>query len=376
MTLNTVIIVGVILLAVIRYIVIRGLRVRATRKSGYQDIISNVQSRIAKSNGAAIEQFSLENLSRESSQSDSYNNADFVNKNCTSREDFIVNDTINEFDLKKLADLNGIQLQIQKGWYPILIELIVELDKKGWNREVSCIKEKFASLRFYSNTEHQDIIDKFERRSEHVCETCGKRGEIRYHSGWDYVACRKHYLENRGKITPGIDSFIHNGKTYSLDDIKDMHFEDKDHRDNYKFLIAEFYKNKVEHPGWKDNKLYISNNIIGFGNFLSHLPGNLPGIDYEYVKKFIDAGFCEVCGYEAVYNEECECCENSTWESYQRKWKNSREEKREHIVYNQIRWTLDEGEKYEALQKNYPKDPDYRILFTDEEFHEYNRDDE
>ena len=37
----------------------------------------------------------------------------------------------------------------------------------------------------------------------------------------------------------------------------------------------------------------------------------------------------------------------------------------------QIYWILDEGEIYESQQKNYITNPNYKILFSEEELKEY-----
>ena len=121
-----------------------------------------------------------------------FDGVDFLNKNTITLEKFVINDDINKFDLHKLAQLNNIKLEIASGWFDLVIELIKELNSNGWDKQVSCIKEKYAELRFYSNTEQQDLIEEYEIRSTLVCETCGEEGEIRYNSDWDFVACDLH----------------------------------------------------------------------------------------------------------------------------------------------------------------------------------------
>ncbi|MGX7666713.1 hypothetical protein [Flavobacterium pedocola] len=349
-------------------------RNRYRRNYEHQDLIDSIHSRIAKSNGATIEHFSLENQQ----VTDFYKDAEFINKDCKTVEEFIINDDITAFDLRKLADLNGISLQISPAWYPMTLELIKELNANGWDKKVTCIKEKYASLRFYTHCEYGDnihkIIDGYEYKSQTVCETCGEKGEIRHNSGWDYVACRKHYLENRGKITVDSKGFNHNGTYYHWDEIKERSFEDPDHYGRYRFLLIELNKSIVKHAGWSDNKLYISKNTIGFGNLLSHLSKNFYSSAHSYIRKFEEVAFCEICGYQAVYNEECECCENETWQGYLENWKseeNTAEKKHEHIKFRQIDWASDDGERCESEQKNYIKNPDHKILFNDDDLKEY-----
>lgn len=359
------------------YVTLNWHKFKSEKKYEHQDLIDKIHTRIAKANGSEIEQFSLEGLSGKNKQhEDPYKNAEFVNKHCTNLNEFIINDKINSFDLRKLADLNRIQLQISEAWYPLTIELIKELNDNGWDKKVSCIKEKYASLKFYANYNYGDamhgIIEKYEKKSESTCETCGERGEIRHNSGWDHVACRKHYLEDRGKITVEDSGFNYNGNFYPWKEIKDAAFEDLDFNEKYRFLTMELNKMKVKHAGWTDKKLYVSKNAVGFGNLLNYLPKYFESVNYSYLDThFKSIEYCEVCGYKAVYSGECECCENSNWDSYTKRWKRNVEEKSGHIQYNQIRWAIDEGEIYESNHKNYPKDPDHKILFTEAELKEY-----
>ncbi|UUC44562.1 hypothetical protein [Flavobacterium cerinum] len=380
MTVTIAIIVGLIISGIIIYGILNPYALKPKKGIEYEDLVNRTQERIAKANGALIEQFSLKNQSDDNA--DFYKDAEFVNKECTSLDDFIINDQINSFDLRKLADLNGIQLQIAQGWHALLIEMLQELDAKGWDRRVSCIKEKYASLRFYTRCEYNDpifmILEHYEYKSEQVCETCGEKGEMRHNSGWDYIACQLHYTENRGKVTVEDSGFTHNGTFYPWNDIKDAVFEDADYYKKYRFLKIALKKTNVQHPGWSDNTLYVSRHVIGFGNFLNHLPKQLQSLDYTYIKNFEQAAFCEVCGYKAVYFEECECCEKRTWLAYLKEFNDndSNEERIRHLKYSQMNWTKKEGEKYEMLNNNYSKNPDYTILYTEEELNKSYKDEE
>lgn len=122
---------------------------------------------------------------------------EFTNKQTTQLADFIIDDTLNHFDLHKLAQLNGIKLQMNDGWNDLLMDLIKELNDLGWDREVSCIKEKFGELRFYSNTPHQDLIDLYTEKSKYICEVCGNSGELRTDSLWWVTLCDTHYTERK-----------------------------------------------------------------------------------------------------------------------------------------------------------------------------------
>ena len=122
---------------------------------------------------------------------------EFVNKNTTQLEDFIINDELNHFDLHKLAQLNGIKVEMSSGWYDLTLDLMRELDKMGWSRIVGSIKEKFGELRFYADTPHDDILEKYTQMSLEICEKCGKPGEMRYHGYWMITLCDEHEKESR-----------------------------------------------------------------------------------------------------------------------------------------------------------------------------------
>ncbi|WP_431244656.1 hypothetical protein ACQ9BO_10510 [Flavobacterium sp. P21] len=305
---------------------------------------------------------------------DFYKDAEFVNKNCTRLEDFIINDELNGYDLRKLADLNGIDLQIQSGWYPMTIALLKELDNDGWDKTVSCIKEKYAELRFYADHRHRKILNKYEEKSRRICETCGKSGDQRG-SSFIYVACRKHYLEDRGQIIIENSGFIYKGTSYLWDDILNIIFENKDHNDMYKYLFIGFKKPIIKHErGYPDNVLKINNQTVGFGNLLNNLPLTLKRFQYYYPyieEKFRKVEFCEICGYKAVYSDKCECCEYTPWKSYKNRWNAEEAEKNDYISRNQIYWIVDEGEIFERRQNNYIKNPDHKILFTEKQLKEY-----
>ncbi len=166
-----------------------------------------------------------------------------------------------------------------------------------------------------------------------------------------------------------------------------MHFHSFDQFQGiYRFLIIEFHQKKSGHHGPNDDQLYVPEHTIRFGNFLQFLslqpydgPLYYSGLNRDYLNRFKHPKFCEICGYQAVYLGKCECCENDTWESYNKMIKgedlHNREKKQEHIKLYQILWIRDEGEIYEQQQKNYPKNTEHRWLFTEEEYKAYTTED-
>lgn len=91
----------------------------------------------------------------------------------------------------KMGLYSGFDGQVGEGWVPILDTLARGLIALGWDRQVSQIKEKFGTLRFYAGrtTEEMDkLIRLAEAETYHTCENCGERGESR-HGGWIKTLC-------------------------------------------------------------------------------------------------------------------------------------------------------------------------------------------
>lgn len=64
--------------------------------------------------------------------------------------------------------------------------------------QISQIKEKYGSLRWYDNGAPTDIykkvcyiVEKYEEISKHTCIFCGKKGEIDYNESWLIPQCKK-----------------------------------------------------------------------------------------------------------------------------------------------------------------------------------------
>jgi len=87
---------------------------------------------------------------------------------------------------------------VYTGWYPVIKDLIDDLIKLGWNKQVCQVKEKFGGLRFYINDGSDEIhkrIVEAEKLSYETCEICGEKGELRTNIGWHLTLCEKHYNE-------------------------------------------------------------------------------------------------------------------------------------------------------------------------------------
>lgn len=297
---------------------------------------------------------------------------DFLNKNCESLDAFIISEEMNHFDLLKLAQLNGINLQMRSGWYPLLKKLVIELHQAGWDKRVSCIKEKYAELRFHTPG-FDEIIDRYTEESKTVCETCGERGKIRTQGGWDFGACRKHYIETRSEIVITEEGFIHDGKPYYWKDAVSAGFADEtNYYGDYHLFKITFNENiKVSHSGWDDNVLYIRGHDYGWGAMMAAVSGRFSNMDEAYLAKFNNPLHCKTCGYLAAYNNKCECCEERI---YNEKDHSHYDDGQDYYRHQQLYWYDDEGELYEAMAPHYAKSPDYVKLVNEEDVEQHRKD--
>lgn len=110
-------------------------------------------------------------------------------------------------DLMKTAMCWGFECG--NGWEPLIRQaceklepLIVKHIKEAGKLDLyppcaSQIKEKYGTLSFYLTSgtdEMYEIVEKAERKSGTICETCGAKGKLRGR-GWYYTACNKHTKE-------------------------------------------------------------------------------------------------------------------------------------------------------------------------------------
>lgn len=128
---------------------------------------------------------------------------------------------------KRINEMNELQLQVQKlkekiapeyiqtiqvdeGWYQLVIDCDRELSLFDPNYKIIQVKEKFGELRYYikpSETCYEprrlhDIISKYEEIAEKTCEATGKPGVLmKSIGGWyktlnpEYAASKIHYAK-------------------------------------------------------------------------------------------------------------------------------------------------------------------------------------
>jgi hypothetical protein len=92
--------------------------------------------------------------------------------------------------------LNSDFFEVGGGWNQLIKDLISDLIKMGWNKEVVQVKEKYGTLRFYITEGTDDIhrrIAKAEIESSTICEATGKPGKLRNDIGWWRTLCDEEY---------------------------------------------------------------------------------------------------------------------------------------------------------------------------------------
>ncbi|WP_162820443.1 hypothetical protein [Microvirga calopogonii] len=99
----------------------------------------------------------------------------------------------------------GFYAECMGGWRNLLVDLIRKIDahvQGEWRKgdedlpgfQVTQVKEKFGTLRFYcwgSDDQIDAWIEEAEEASANTCELCGKEGKI-YGHGWYMTRCPEH----------------------------------------------------------------------------------------------------------------------------------------------------------------------------------------
>lgn len=85
------------------------------------------------------------------------------------------------------------------GWHDLIDTLCAciqqRIESTGESVQVSQVKEKFGSLRFYvvgGDEQIKGMIDLAESLSEKICEECGRPGKQKNVKGWIITRCDVH----------------------------------------------------------------------------------------------------------------------------------------------------------------------------------------
>lgn len=85
-------------------------------------------------------------------------------------------------------------LEIGDGWYDIISNVCVLIEKHSPDVRFDQIKEKFGGLRIYysgGSDYVQGVVDLAEELSYKTCEVCGNKGEPNK-TGWIRTLCKDH----------------------------------------------------------------------------------------------------------------------------------------------------------------------------------------
>lgn len=78
--------------------------------------------------------------------------------------------------LNPTVTVEQVCMCVNKGWRPIVAQLINDLKFMGWDGALTQVKEKFGELRFYADNLTEDmwkLVDDAEFKSRRTCEDCG-----------------------------------------------------------------------------------------------------------------------------------------------------------------------------------------------------------
>ncbi|KAA0127588.1 hypothetical protein FY557_11915 [Chryseobacterium sp. SN22] len=250
--------------------------------------------------------------------------------------------------------------------------MLYEFCLAGWNLDDRVGgKEKFGGLRCYAfsedeklNTEIQEIIRKYEYLSVKTCEKCGSAGKLRVVNGWDITLCINHYIKDISVIHIKDDSvFLNDGFLFKLSEIKKID------------TLNSFRGMQVYLSG---DETYISLNVRNPNYYLllrslplhlfSEEDGNKIRLMFENLED------CEICGYKALWKDHCLRCNEEPW---QESLLEDYEDKTEYVKRSQMLLFMDQ-DSYEEVSdfcdRSFEKTENYRILFNEEEFKEFEKD--
>ena len=106
-----------------------------------------------------------------------------------------------------MESLMGFGFECNDGWFDIIYSLCEEVEKAAKDIkdfEVLQVKEKFGSLRFYTNFSNEEIsklIIEAMNKSHKTCEICGKVGTLCSKNNWVKTLCEEHMKEFKYKLT-------------------------------------------------------------------------------------------------------------------------------------------------------------------------------
>lgn len=101
--------------------------------------------------------------------------------------------------MKTPYELFGDEGILKSGWADLVKPLVLYCNEHGI--QITQIKEKFGTLRFYTGPATDalfDMVDDAETKSGKICYECGGPGTW-WGLGWNMTLCRKHAIEHYGE---------------------------------------------------------------------------------------------------------------------------------------------------------------------------------
>jgi len=97
--------------------------------------------------------------------------------------------------------MENAMLSVPLGWIPIVRDLCEKISQLDIEIQVVQVKEKFAGLRFYYDTDSQrdridEIVSAAEEKVRDACEICGESAEVRTVNNWQHRYCDTHYEQH------------------------------------------------------------------------------------------------------------------------------------------------------------------------------------
>lgn len=102
-------------------------------------------------------------------------------------------------------NLMAFGFEVGDGWLPLVIELCDKIQaiidknpKKYKDFEFTQVKSKYAELTVYVSRYYEEILDlinEYSKKSEKICELCGKPATVVNIHDWYWAVCPEHKEE-------------------------------------------------------------------------------------------------------------------------------------------------------------------------------------
>jgi hypothetical protein len=105
-------------------------------------------------------------------------------------------------DLSGPVAMKLFGFECDDGWFELLKELIGSIrficESQDLDIRLNQVKEKYGTLRFYLDSETDEIcelVNEAEKKSAKICESCGHEGQLRVSRSWWYTRCDECFIK-------------------------------------------------------------------------------------------------------------------------------------------------------------------------------------